>query len=43
VGPRNHVLDMGRDPPREGATLGMSNPLKSTGVSATVLYAAKVS
>jgi len=32
MGPRNHVLDEGRDPPHGGAISGkLSRPLKSSG------------
>jgi len=31
VGPRNHVLDGGADPPREKAIFGVSGPFKSIG------------
>jgi len=39
-GPKKLCIRWGRDPPREGAILGSSDPLKALGVSAAV-YAAK--
>ena len=41
--PKEPCVRWGRDPPREGAILGLCGPLKSLGVRATTLYAAKKS